>query len=83
MSYYKSKLIQVWIQPHSQHCGCKVSQICLPKQCQIMGLIRQEEVILAGEDPIICSNDLVIAVAINPMFLPELKLCLERAKHLS
>jgi Trk K+ transport system NAD-binding subunit len=72
MSYYKAKLVQVWIQSHSQHCGRKVSEISLPKQCQIMGLIRQEEVILASEDPIV-----------NPMFLPELKLCLEQAKYVS
>lgn len=83
MSYYKSKLVQVWIQPHSKHCGHKISEIHLPKQCQIMGLIRQEEVILANEDPVICSNDIVIAVAINPMFLPGLKLCLEQAKYVS
>lgn len=45
-----------------------------------MGLIRQEEIILANEDPVICSNDFVVAVAVNPMFLPELKVCLEQAK---
>jgi Trk K+ transport system NAD-binding subunit len=83
MSYYKAKLVQVWIQSHSQHCGRKVSEISLPKQCQIMGLIRQEEVILASEDPIVFSHDLVVAVAVNPMFLPELKLCLEQAKYVS
>jgi Trk K+ transport system NAD-binding subunit len=83
MFFSQPKLVQIWIQPHNRNCGHNISEIYLPKQCQIMGLIRQEKIILANEDPVICNNDFVIAVAINPMFLPELKVCLEQAKRFS
>jgi Trk K+ transport system NAD-binding subunit len=80
MFYSQPKLVQVWIQPHNRNCGHSISELYLPQQCKVMGLIRQEEIILANEDPVICSNDFVVAVAVNPMFLPELKVCLEQAK---
>jgi Trk K+ transport system NAD-binding subunit len=83
MSLSRPKLVQIWIQPHNRNCGHNISELCLPQQCQVMGLIRQEKIILANEDPVICGHDFVVAVAVNPMFLPELKLCLEQAKHLS
>ncbi len=67
----------------SCYCGIKLRDIVLPEECQMLGLVRGNKVIFVNENPKVQCDDVLLAVAINPMYLPELKLCLKKLKPLS
>jgi NhaP-type Na+/H+ and K+/H+ antiporter len=71
-------LFGVTIQSNSRHCGLCLSAIDIPQHCALLGLLRQEQIILSTENPTICVGDIVLAIAYYPMLVPALKVALKR-----
>jgi len=67
---------------NSQYIGKPIDSIPVPDCCAILGLVRQDNLILAASNPVIEEEDYLIAVAMNPQILPELKHCLNRTQQL-
>ncbi|MCG5062144.1 MAG: hypothetical protein KA714_30320 [Limnoraphis sp. WC205] len=49
----------------------------------MLGLVRGNNVIFVSDNPEVKCDDVLLAVAINPMYSPELQLCLKKLKPLS
>lgn len=73
-------LVGISIRSDSSYCGILLSRISLPDGCIALGLVRQEKVILASTGPTIHCGDHVLAIALNPMLTPALKVAL-RQRH--
>lgn len=82
MHLSEPKILTIRIQPFSYHCGRSLQSIPLPDSCHLLGIVRQENVILADSNPVIAEQDFVIAVAINSMFAPALMVCLKQSKSM-
>lgn len=67
----------------SCYCGIRLRDIVLPEECQMLGLVRGNNVIFVSDNPEVKCDDVLLAVAINPMYSPELQLCLKKLKPLS
>lgn len=74
------KILAVRLQPNDHYCGLHLQDISLPEHCHLLGILRREEIILAHINPMLCADDLIIAIAVNPMFTPTLLVTLK--KHL-
>lgn len=79
----KPKFILQKIQFNSIYCGISLEEIRLPKQCYLLGLVRQNEMILTCDNPIVQEQDLLLAVAIDPSLSPELEVCLKQTQYVS
>lgn len=66
------KIIAVWLRDDDQYCGLPIQSIPLPECCYFLGVLRNEGVVLASENPVLGAKDLMIAIAINPMLAPAL-----------
>ena len=73
MSVLAPALVQIRVQFNSVYCGDRLDSINLPNDCYILGIIRRNQVILANQNPIILDQDFIVAVAINPAYVPSLK----------
>jgi NhaP-type Na+/H+ and K+/H+ antiporter len=71
-------LINVKIQINSLYCGLALSKLHLPEKCVLMGIIRDNKVILASAEPTICCGDELLALAFNSAHLPALKAALKK-----
>ncbi|MFH7028474.1 MAG: hypothetical protein ACHBN1_24560 [Heteroscytonema crispum UTEX LB 1556] len=71
-------LISVKIQINSCCCGVALSSLHLPESCFVMGLIRDNHVILASKKPTICCGDDVLAIALKSAEIPALKFALNK-----
>ncbi|MGP1386250.1 MAG: hypothetical protein ACTS2F_22005 [Thainema sp.] len=71
---------QVYI--NNAYLGSHLSNIQLPKQCYLLGLIRKHQVFTLADDPIVLEQDWLVAVALNESLMPELDLCLKGRKTL-
>lgn len=78
-SVIEPALFGVIVQMNSSHCGLQTSAIQVPEQCAILGLLRQEQIILASEDPAIFVGDVILAIALHPMLVPAFKVALKRS----
>lgn len=81
MSIVEPKVFTFRIQGNSQYCGMRLQNIAFPKQCECLGLVRQDQVIFIQENPEIFEHDFILVVALNPMLIPTLKVCLSKAKQ--
>lgn len=72
-------LFGIIIQSNSSHCGLQLSAVQIPEWCELLGLLRQEQIISASENPSIYVGDIVLAIALHPMFAPALKVALKRS----
>lgn len=79
----KPKFVLQNIQFNSIHCGVVLEDIQLPRQCYLLGLVREGEMILTCNNPIVQEHDLLLAVAIAPSLAPELKVCLQQTHYVS
>ncbi len=75
----KPALVGVIVPFNSSHCSLRLSTIQLPERCALLGLLRQEQIIPASENPSIFVGDIVLAIALHPMFVPALKVALKRS----
>jgi NhaP-type Na+/H+ and K+/H+ antiporter len=71
-------LISVKIQINSSYCGIALSSLHLPEKCFLIGLVRDNQVILANQEPTICCGDEVLAIALNSPQVPALKFALNK-----
>jgi Trk K+ transport system NAD-binding subunit len=73
-------LINVKILSNSYHCGRALTSLSLPESCIFLGIVRNNQVILASAEPIIWHGDYVLAVALNSASVPLLNFVLNK-KH--
>ncbi len=77
-SVVEPRLFGVLIQPNSIYCGIHLHEIQLPEKCNFLGILREEQVIPAQENPEIYSGDFILAIARHPMMVPALKVTLKK-----
>lgn len=68
----------VLIQPNSIYCGIHLKEIQLPEKCSFLGILRQEQVIPAQNNPEIAAGDYILAIAMYPIMVPALKVTLKK-----
>jgi Trk K+ transport system NAD-binding subunit len=83
MSFGEPNLVGVTIQENSSYCGVILSRIQLPENCVAVGLLRKEQLILAGNKPTVQSGDYLLALALNPAVVPALKIILRKTHPIS
>ncbi|MEH1873491.1 TrkA C-terminal domain-containing protein [Nostoc sp.] len=71
-------LFGVLIQANSVYCGIHLTEIKLPDQCIFLGILRNNQVISATDNPSIFSEDYILAIATHPMMVPALKVTLKK-----
>jgi hypothetical protein len=69
----------VKVQPDSSHCGIQLSTLKVPERCILLGVLRRDQVISISENPAIYVGDIILAIALYPMFVPELKVVLRQS----
>ncbi|MGL4618216.1 TrkA C-terminal domain-containing protein [Chroococcidiopsis sp.] len=83
MSFGELNLVGVTVQENSSYCGVGLSCIQLPKNCVAVGLVRKEQLILAGDKPTVQYGDYILALALNPALVPALKMTLRKTHPIS
>jgi Trk K+ transport system NAD-binding subunit len=78
----ESSLFGVLIQANSIYCGINLTEIQLPGKCSLLGILRENEVISATDNPIIFAGDYILAIATHPMMIPALKVTLKKIHSL-
>ncbi|ARV59434.1 potassium transporter TrkA [Nostocales cyanobacterium HT-58-2] len=76
--FVEPSLFGVFIQPNSIHCGIHLAEIKLPEKCTVLGILRESQVISVEDNPTIYAGDYILAMAINPMMTPALKVILKK-----
>jgi Trk K+ transport system NAD-binding subunit len=71
-------ITSVQISSCSCHCGKALTSLQLPEKCLIIGIIRQQQVILTSAEPTIWTGDYILAVALNSAFVPMLNFTLKK-----
>ncbi|QSJ14906.1 TrkA C-terminal domain-containing protein [Nostoc sp. UHCC 0702] len=71
-------LFGVLIQPNSIYCNIHLKEIQLPEKCSFLGILREDQIIPAQENPEISSGDYILAIAKHPMMVPALKVTLKK-----
>lgn len=71
-------LFGVIIEFNSIYCGEHLANIQIPEKCVVLGCLRNEEVIPIRENPLIKIGDHILAMALHPMMVPELKFVLKK-----
>ncbi|MEH2237455.1 TrkA C-terminal domain-containing protein [Nostoc sp.] len=71
-------LFGVLIQANSVYCGIDLTEIQLPEQCAFLGILRDDQVLSATDNPTIFAGDYILAVATDPMMVPALKVTLKK-----
>nr|WP_199350029.1 TrkA C-terminal domain-containing protein [Nostoc flagelliforme] len=77
-SLIEPSLFGVLIQLNSIYCGINLNEIQLPEKCSFLGILREDKVISAQENPEIYSGDYILAIAIHSMMVTALKVTLKR-----
>ena len=57
----EASLFGILIQPNSIYCGIHLKEIQLPEKCNFLGILREEQVIPAQENPEIYSGDYILS----------------------
>lgn len=83
MSISEPRIVQVRIQRNSAYYKERLSDIELPQNSYILGLVRGFTLITVDENPLILEQDIIIAVATNPAFGPLLKHRLVKTRAIS
>lgn len=76
--FVEPNVFSVLMQPNSIHCGIYLTEIQLPEKCAVLGILRENQVILVEDNPTIYAGDYILAMAINPMMTPALKVILKK-----
>ncbi|KAB8318383.1 potassium transporter TrkA [Tolypothrix campylonemoides VB511288] len=76
--FVEPNLFSVLIQSNSIHCGIYLNEIQLPEKCTVLGILRENQVISIEDNPTIYAFDYILAMAINPMMTPALKVILKK-----
>ncbi|MGB3189965.1 MAG: TrkA C-terminal domain-containing protein [Limnoraphis sp.] len=63
----KPKVVSIRVSSNSCYCGTQLRDIVLPEECEMLGLFRENHIILANNNPQIQPNDILLDVAINPI----------------
>lgn len=71
-------LTSVQIVSNSCHCGVALNSLELPDQCFILGIVRNNQVILASEEITIWHGDYILAIALSSSLIPMLKYILQK-----
>ena len=79
----KPQVVSIRVSLNSCYCGVRLRDIVLSEECRILGLVRENNLIFLNENPQVKCDDVLLAVAINPMYAPELQVLLKRLKPLS
>ncbi|MDZ8187084.1 MAG: TrkA C-terminal domain-containing protein [Nostoc sp. ChiSLP02] len=77
-SAIEPSLFGVLIQPNSIYPGIHLNEIQLPEKCSFLGILREDRIIPAQENPEIYSGDYILAIAMHPMMVPALKVTLKK-----
>jgi len=64
---------------NSAYLGIQLSEVRLPKQCYMFGLVRNEKVFALADNPTIREQDWLVAVTLNESLMPELDQCLQHS----
>jgi Trk K+ transport system NAD-binding subunit len=64
---------------NSAYLGRYLSEIQLPEQCYLLGLVRGNHLIEMSKNPQIAEQDWVVAIALNEILLPELAVYLQQS----
>ncbi|MBW4559361.1 MAG: TrkA C-terminal domain-containing protein [Trichormus sp. ATA11-4-KO1] len=73
-----SSLISANITSNSCYCGIPLNSLKLPEKCFVIGLIRDNQVILASTEPTIWYGDVILTVALSASLVPMLKLVIHK-----
>ncbi|WP_256874492.1 TrkA C-terminal domain-containing protein [Nostoc sp. C057] len=71
-------LFGILIQDNSVYCGIHLTEIQLPDRCAFLGILRQNQVLSATDNPTIFVGDYILAIATHPMMIPALKVTLKK-----
>jgi len=73
---------EIRIQFNSLHCGQCLSAVqnALPAPCHILGLIRDNKVIVMAENPTLLDQDVLIVLSLDSSLMPLLKVHPKKAK---
>jgi Trk K+ transport system NAD-binding subunit len=71
-------LISVKIPFNSCHSGIALTSLQLPEKCFVLGIVRDNQLILASAEPIIWCGDYVLAIALSQALVPALKVALNK-----
>nr|WP_041555104.1 TrkA C-terminal domain-containing protein [Nostoc sp. PCC 7524] len=74
----KFGLTSVRISSCSCHCGKALTSLQLPEKCVIIGILREQQVILVSAEPTIWHGDYILAVALNSALVPMLNFALNK-----
>ncbi|WP_414575547.1 hypothetical protein [Anabaena sp. CCY 9402-a] len=71
-------LISLKVQINNCWCGVAVSNLHLPANCFLIGLVRGNKVISASAEPTIFCGDELLGLTLNSAQVPELKFVLQK-----
>ncbi|MEH2097268.1 TrkA C-terminal domain-containing protein [Nostoc sp.] len=71
-------LFGVLIQTNSVYLGIHLTEIQLPDRCAFLGILRDNQVFSATENPSIFAGDYILVIATHPMMIPALKVTLKK-----
>ncbi|MGJ3249483.1 MAG: TrkA C-terminal domain-containing protein [Elainellaceae cyanobacterium] len=77
MNSTNPKILAARLQHIDPLCGLHLQEISLPQHCHFLGILRQGNIILANRNPVLHEGDLIIAIAVHSMIVPELLTCLK------
>jgi hypothetical protein len=66
------------IQINSCYCDITLTSIQLPQNCFVLGIVRENQIILASAEPTIWCGDYVLALAFSSALFPALKFTLNK-----
>ncbi len=72
------KLLAILVRPNSIYCGVALAEMQLPERCTVLGVLRNQRLIAAAQNPEIYPGDYILAMALHPMLTPALKVLLQR-----
>jgi NhaP-type Na+/H+ and K+/H+ antiporter len=71
-------LISAKVQINSCYFGMILSSVHLPKDCLLLGLVRNKQILLASTETTIFCGDEIVGIALNSSQLPALKYTLNK-----
>lgn len=76
--HIEPNLFGVSVQQNSVYCGVSLTSIQLPEHCALLGILRDNQIILINESPENYAEDYILAISIHPMMTPALKVLLKK-----
>ncbi|MBC8123184.1 MAG: hypothetical protein H7Y22_15275 [Gemmatimonadaceae bacterium] len=76
-AYQQPSLICILVLPEQHCCGLALIELVLPPTCQVVALVREGRLLLAGDYLYILPGDWIMGVALNPVYRPRLAAALK------